>query len=549
MTSSESSDAITRASTLGQLLAARVATSPVAEALRFGDRSMTYRELELEARRMAGTLRRWGVEPGDRIALLLDNGLDAPVAWFAAAALEAVVVPIDTRLGARDLAWVLNHSGASVVVVGAGRRAQVHSVRTSVPGVRSVLERSDEAPGPWTRAALNDGFGPEMDSTASIGPEDADPQAPVAIQYTSGTTGFPKGCVLHHGYWLRLARTIQSLSGVTSRDVLITAQPQSYMDPTWNLVLGVLAGAPLVILPRFSASTFWADVSRAGATFFYCIGTMPLYLLKQPENPELDRGHDVRLVYCSGIPAVHHAEMERRWGCLWRETYGSTELGVVLAAHPEDEHTVGSGSMGRPVSGRDVAVEVQSDTPSGELLVRGPDTMLRYHEDESATESWTQQGWARTGDIVRKVDEGYALVGRTKDMIRRGGENISAAEVESVLNEHVGVRAAACIPVPDELRGEEVKAYVLPVAGVALSEAEIHAFVAARLARFKVPRYVEVVTDFPITQSGKIAKGDLRASRADHVTGAWDASQRSVGDAPELGRVADQGSNRDGTWI
>jgi len=500
-------------------LAARTNANPEAEALRFGGRSLTYAELWSRSRAMAQLLREHGVGVGDRVAVAVPNGLDAPIAWFAILLARAVVVPTNVTYGARDLAYVLSHSGASVVLTGPPQRPLVDATRPAAPGVRHVFTLADGALGPDA--------GKEGGSL--LGEIGHDPDEPVAIQYTSGTTGFPKGCVLHHGYWLRLARSVQRLAGLGPEDVLLTAQPQSYMDPTWNLVLGLLVGAPLVVLPRFSASSFWFDAAECGATFFYCIGTMPLYLLKQPASPRVDRGHRVRLVYCSGIPASHHEEMERRWGCAWRETYGSTELGLVLAAAPDDDASVGSGSMGHPVEGREVTIardreHARDPSGTGELLVRGPDAMLRYHNDPEATRAWHAGGWAHTGDVVRESERGFHLVGRTKDMIRRGGENISAAEVESVLVEHPAVRAAACIPVRDDLLGEEVKAYVQPCDGVSTSEADLHAFIAKRLAPFKVPRYIELVDTLPLTQSEKVAKAVLKASREDHVTGAWDAS-------------------------
>lgn len=510
--------AVRRARTLPALLIARAEATPDAEALRFEGRSLTYSELRSRSRAMAQRLREHGVGVGDRVGLLVPNGLDAPVAWFAILLARAVAVPMNVRYGARDLAYVLGQSGCSVVLAGPGQRPLVDSTRAAAPDVRHVLTLADATLGPGNGdpgAALLDEAQP-------------DPDEPVAIQYTSGTTGFPKGCVLHHGYWLRLARSVQGLAGLGREDVLLTAQPQSYMDPTWNLVLGLLVGAPLVVLPRFSASSFWSEAARCGATFFYCIGTMPLYLLEQPADRAVDRGHRVRLVYCSGIPPSRHREMERRWGCAWRETYGSTELGLVLAAAPDDDASVGSGSMGRPVEGREVMIRRDREhgpAGSGELLVRGPDTMLRYHDDPAATRAWHADGWAHTGDVVRASERGFSLVGRTKDMIRRGGENVSAAEVESVLVEHPAVRAAACIPVRDDLVGEEVKAYVQPSHGANPSEAELHAFVAERLAPFKVPRYIELVDSLPLTQSEKVAKAVLKASRDDHVNGAWDATR------------------------
>lgn len=494
--------------------------TPDAEALRFGAESLSFAAFRAAAHRLADVLRSEGVGRGERVAVMVPNGLDMPIAWFAIAKLRAIVVPVNVTYGERDLAHVLSHSGASVVLSGPEQRPGVVATSVSIPKVRSVLELTG---GEVAVGAGSTGIGGTQRGEAE-GPS-ATANEPVAIQYTSGTTGFPKGCVLHHGYWIRLARTFRDLAGLDSDDVLLTAQAQTYMDPTWNLVLSILVGGPLVVLPRFSASTFWADVGRSGATFFYCIGTMPLFLLAQPGDEELDRGHRVRLAYCSGIPPLRHEEMERRWGCRWRETYGTTELGVVLATGPADEASVGSGSMGGVVPGRDVMVRQGEayGNEVGELLVRGPDTMLHYHNDPEATAARQADDWVRTGDLVTESALGYSLVGRAKDMIRRAGENISAAEVEAVLVEHPAVRAAACIPVDDDLRGEEVKAYVQRIDDQAISEAELHAFVAERLAPFKVPRYIEFVGAFPLTQSEKIAKAELKASRPNHTQGSWDA--------------------------
>jgi acyl-CoA synthetase (AMP-forming)/AMP-acid ligase II len=512
------------ARTLPDLLSARARATPDAEVLRFESSSLTASELEAGALRIAGRLASVGVQGGDRIGILAPNGVEVPLAWLAVPFLRAVSVPMNPAWKEQELAYVLRHAGVSVVLAGPGQRSAVEAAAERVEGVRAVIELSEEL---WR------GGSPDA---ADVRASDAvEPDEAVTIQYTSGTTGFPKGCVLHHGYWLRLARTIADFTGLGRGDVLLTAQPQSYMDPSWNLVLALLLGVPLVVLRRFSASTFWQDASRHRATFFYCIGTMPLYMLERPANAAVDRGHSVRLVYCSGIPAGRHAEIENRWGCPWRETYGTTELGVVLATLPAEAETVGSGSMGTVVEHRAVRVVDADgrDVPSGtvgELLVQGPDLMRGYFGDPVATESWMPDGWARTGDQVIASGNGLRHVGRTKDMIRRAGENIAAAEVEAVLMQHPGVIAAACIPVPDDLRGEEVKAYVQRArddSGREPDERALHAFAAKHLARFKLPRYIEFVDSFPLTQSEKIAKAEVISSRADHRAGSWDSDHHS----------------------
>ncbi|HZD03529.1 MAG TPA: AMP-binding protein, partial [Longimicrobiales bacterium] len=483
------------------------------------------------------------------------NGLEFPVAWLAVARMGALVVPVNPGYGRSDLVHVLRDSGARLAIGGPDEIGRLHGALGECPALERVCFL---APGP-AGAAGRSGGGEVIASPSAVDPpgpgrsvdlgaasartrpfdplDDLAPPTPVTIQYTSGTTGFPKGCVLTHGYWLRLAATVQASIGLGPGDAALTAQPFHYMDPVWNLALAILAGIPLVILPRFSASTFWCSVKENDVTFFYCIGTMPLFLDQQPEDPAVERGHRVRLALCSGIPPRRHADFERRWGCPWRETYGTTELGVVLLVPPEDAASVGSGAMGGPVPEREVRVvgrEREEVLPGqmGELQVRGPDTMLGYWDAAAAAPRRHPAGaWKPTGDLVVRDARGYYHhVGRLNDMIRRGGENIAAVEVEAALCEHPAVRAVACTAVADELRGEEVKAYVELRPGTSPADvppAELAGFLRGRLAAFKVPRFWAYVEEFPLTPSHKIAKArlageaDPRAGAFDLATGRW----------------------------
>ncbi len=513
------------ARTVTELLDRRAARTPDAECLRFEGSSLSFAAARERARGLAASLGARGIASGDRVAIMLPNGLEFPVAWLGIPMLGAVVVPVHPGYRGADLAHVIRHSGARTALVGPEQLEAIDRVREECPDLLDVAvlgagDRPTSLEGPGTpRRAAAGSDQPSVQATA-----------PVTIQYTSGTTGLPKGCVLDHAYWLALARTMQRFAQLERGDVILTAQRQSYMDPSWNLVLGILAGVPLVVLPRFSASGFWRSVRENDVTFFYCIGTMPNYLMKQPADPT-DREHGVRLVYCSGIPPALHAAFEERWGCPWRETYGTTELGAVLVSPVEDEHAVGTGTMGRPVPGREVRLASPSggrakDGEPAELLVRGEGLMRGYHRDPEATAAWRAGGWAHTGDlVVEDPSGGYRLVGRMKDMIRRAGENVAAAEVEAVLVEHPSIRAAACVPVPDPLRGEEVKAYLqLAVEGGSdvPDPGAIRTFVSSRLAPFKVPRYIEFVDAFPLTASEKVAKAELFRSRPDHRAGSWD---------------------------
>jgi crotonobetaine/carnitine-CoA ligase len=312
-------------------------------------------------------------------------------------------------------------------------------------------------------------------------------------------------------------------------DVMLTCQPFSYIDPQWNVLAGLRSGAHLVVLDRFHPATFWAKVREYGVTYFYCLGMMPALLLRMPSDPR-DRDHAVRAIQCSAIPPTLHRELEERWGVPWYEAFGMTETGADLRVEPDDhDETVGTGCIGRPLAHRDVRIVDPADEPVergsvGEIVLRGIGLMDGYLGHEEATARAFRRGWFHTGDLGRMDEQGRVYyTGRLKDMIRRSGENISATEVEEVLLRHPAVRAAALVPVPDELRGEEAKAYVATDGTV--SAAELAAYCDERLAYFKVPRYWELRDELPMTASQRVAKGALPREAA----GAYDRTTRMSG--------------------
>lgn len=496
--------------TLTGLLAERARRSPDREFLRFGDASWTFAEIDAWTSRLAHRLIEVdGVQPGDRVAIMLPNIVHWPVVWLAALKSGAVAVPVNSSYKRADLAFLLRDSGARVVFTDherAGLLKEVADAETDLTGLRVVDVAADgSASFPATAPAVR----PTAGTLANL-------------QYTSGTTGFPKACMLTHDYWVRLGWTCAAVTGLGSDDVLLTAQPFSYMDPQWNTALALTIGAPLVVLPRFSASGFFADVRRHRATFFYVLGSMPTLLFKQPPHPD-DLDNRLRLVLCSGIPVGIHARLEERWGAPWREIYGMTETGVDLFGSVEDASSVGSGSLGLPVPTKRVrVVDPQGvdlpDGEPGELIVSGRPMMLGYWNRPEDTARVLRDGWLHTGDVVvRRPEGGVHLVGRIKDMVRRGGENIASAEVEAALERDEEVMAAAVVAEPDETFGEEVKAFVQLAAGVRADRTTAARLVdraGRQLARFKVPRYVEFVAGFPRTPSERVSKPALKARAA-----------------------------------
>ncbi|MFE3960731.1 class I adenylate-forming enzyme family protein [Nocardia sp. NPDC059091] len=514
--------------TLVDLLTACAERTPDAEFLRFGEDSWTFTEVDGWTSRLAHSLiEDFGIQVGDRVAIMLPNIVQWPVVWLAALKAGAVVVPVNSSYQRADLTYVLRDSGARVVFSEGEKLALLEEV-VAASGDLATLRIVDAV---THRAHDHPTVAPDVRMTGDN---------LANLQYTSGTTGFPKACMLTHDYWVRIGWVCAAGTGLGADDVLLTAQPFSYIDPQWNTALALTIGAPLVVLPRFSASGFIADVRRHRATFCYVLGAMPTLLEKQPPSPD-DLDNDLRLVLCSAIPTGSHRRLEERWGAPWREVYGMTESGLDLLSFADDTADVGSGNLGRPVPNKqfrvvDAAGADVADGEPGELIIAGKPMMLGYWNRAEDTERTIRDGWLHTGDVVIRDGAGaFRLVGRIKDMVRRGGENVASAEVEGVLERLDDVVGAAVVGVPDDLLGEEVKAFVQLAAGVAADASTAERIIEharRELARFKVPRYLEFVADFPRTPSARVAKPRLKARAAEQPGVTYDLGgrRRPVGD-------------------
>ncbi|TNC28216.1 AMP-binding protein [Amycolatopsis alkalitolerans] len=458
---------------------------------------LTFAEVERQSSRYALALLELGLEPGQRVAVMLRNQPEFPLLWLALAKIAAVLVPVNVSYRELDATHVLRHSGARFAV--------------AAPEFAELLDRI--APDTALERVLSPGeLCAESIAAARF---EVSGELPANIQYTSGTTGAPKGCVLPHRYWLTLARgLVAGFPAISDEDRILTAQPFHYIDPQWNVALGLASGATLVVLDRFHPSSFWTKIREHEITWFYCLGLMPALLLRQPESPA-DRAHGVRAVSASAIPRDLHAQLEARWGVPWFEAFGMTETGGdIRMSEADHDELVGTGCLGRPTRDREAMIVGEDGRPlprgeTGELVLRGIGLMHGYHEDPEATARAFRGGWFHTGDLATMDHEGQIFyVGRMKDMIRRSGENISADEVERALLLHPAVKLAAVLAVPDELRGEEVKAFIV-LADNATPD-ELAEFCATKLAYFKVPRYWSIAESLPLTPSERVAKGELR---------------------------------------
>jgi crotonobetaine/carnitine-CoA ligase len=351
------------------------------------------------------------------------------------------------------------------------------------------------------------------------------------VYYTSGTTGPPKGCMVDHEYWLRFADLVLDTYGVTQSDRFLCCLQFFYNDPPWQLLVSLKAGTALVVMRRFSVSRYWNVVRANAVTILFGIASTASLLLKAPDDG-LDRAHNVRLAIQIGIPAGLHRDLVDRWGIPWVEGYGLTETGLVVAMPPSlADEMVGSGSIGRPCDGVELQVvdaegAVVPPGEPGEMVLRAPGLMRGYLNRPEATDELFAGGWLHTGDLGTCDSEGFLYFrGRIKDIIRRSGENIAAAEVENVIRSHPSVLEVAAVPASDDLRGEEVKVHVLLSPGESsesVTPADIVAFCTERLARYKVPRFIEYRSvDFERTPSMRVRKQDLDRTAGDPER-VWD---------------------------
>jgi len=482
---------------------------------------LSFRQLDEYVNRFANALRDEGICKGEHIAVMLPNCPEFPLTWLALAKLGAVMVPINIRYQAADLEYVLNDSDASAMVIATEFASVFRQVWSNVPKIRKV----------FTVGQGESDLGPSLNELAKHVPTgilsaNTSLDTLINIQYTSGTTGFPKGCILTHEYWLTLGK--MASESMREDDVFLCVTPFYYMDPQWELIMCLNIGCTMVLTRRYSPSNYMALVHKYEATVSWA--SMASWIYKQPESL-LDKAHRLRFVFIGAFPPHLHRPFEERFNLRAREAYGMTEIGTGMFVPLEDSRMTGSGSVGKPPPFREVRIvdEAGTDVPTGqvgELLIKGPGMFKGYYKKAKETAEAFDGEWFHTGDLFRQDERGYYyIVGRKKDMIRRSGDNISAVEIENLLTSHPKILSAAVFPVPDENRGEEVKAYIIPAYGETpetIPPEEIISFCLERIAEFKVPRYIEYTTEFPRTPSGKAQKHLLIAEKKDLTTGCYD---------------------------
>jgi acyl-CoA synthetase (AMP-forming)/AMP-acid ligase II len=490
-------------------------------------RSATYAQARMQMHRVAAGLHGLGVRDGSRVGIMLGNVPEFPITWLALARLGAVSVPLNPSYTPREVQFIADDTEMTHVVVDAStwqRLRQVEGGSPLLPGCLVIAVNGVPADG----APFEDLMGADPAAAPSVAPG---PAALLTIQFTSGTTGLPKGCLLTHEYWISLGRAFAALTGNPQR--VLADYPFFYMQNQGYLMTAMASGGRIVVTHGLSLRSFLGWLHDFDIEMAWVSGA----LLQLPPSPA-DRDHHVRLAPTDEIDVAEHAELEARFGMRVREWYASTEAGMGTLVPWEDDDRVGSGSIGVEAPFRETRVvnsSLQDVAPGviGELCLRGPGMMLGYHNrPEANAELFLEGGWFRTGDLCRKDSDGYHyFAGRLKDMVRRSGENIAAQEVEDVLRHIPAVADVAVIGVPEPGRGQEVMAFLVLNSGGKATAADVWEWCRARLAPFKTPRYLCFVAELPRTASGKVAKAELKSRVAGAMSGVFDRTQPDKGAA------------------
>jgi long-chain acyl-CoA synthetase len=507
---------------LQQILARAVRFYPERTAVVCGTTQLTYRSLADRVQRLCGALQGLGITKGDRLAILMYNCHRYFELYYATPNMGTLAVPLNIRLAAGEIAYILRDSGSNTLFVGPEFLPLVAEIRKHLPDLRHCIFTGDGPPpeGFQSYEQLLDA------ATADFSPTPVVPEDLAALFYTSGTTGHPKGVMLSHANLLANAHHILAGMHWQEEEVYLHACPMFHIadGPTSHFITWL--GGTHVIIPTFKPDLALEVMEREGVTATLLIPTMINFLIHHPDVRTRDL-HTLRSIAYGGAPMP--AELARQamqtLPSAFTHLYGLTEAAPLLTRLPPQEHVADGPpekvrrllSCGRELIGVQVRVvnergqDVKPDEV-GEIIAKGPNIMVGYWHKPQETAEALRDGWLYTGDLATVDAEGFIyIVDRKKDMIITGGENVFSTEVENVLYTHPAILEAAAVGVPDATWGEAIKAIVVLKPGMQASAEEIMAHCRSHVAHFKVPRSVDFYEGaLPKSGSGKILKRELR---------------------------------------
>ncbi|MDE5444345.1 AMP-binding protein [Bradyrhizobium sp. CSA207] len=502
-------------SRIGDALRWHATYTPEKVAIISSEGEQTYARLWSRVRRLADSLTGIGVQPGDRVAVVMQNSSRYLELYQAAALLGVTVVPLNFRFVASEVEYVVNHSGASALVFDSQFIPMVQSLRDELltVGKKYIVSDGPEGVGSYSYEDL-------VQSGREVEPEvPADLSTCYFQGYTSGTTGFPKGCVNPHREFADCLRRIATVYGITSDDREFVAAPLFHEAPALFALLQLFRGGTVIVSSDSTPANVFGMIDRNRATWAFMVPTMWASMVASEEIDRFDLG-SLRMVISGGSPLLTHTKealIKRLPNAGLNEFYGGTEVGLVTNLGPADQLRKVR-SVGRPVIGMFVELRDENGHPVpqgevGEIHIGGATLIREYFNNPQATASARSGSFFTLGDMGRFDEEGFLyIVDRKKDMIISGGENIYPNDIEDILYKHPAVNMAAVVGAPDPKWGEIVVAAVTLRPGQTVSESDLIAHCKASLSSFKVPKKIDFRDELPMSSFGKILRRDVRKS-------------------------------------
>lgn len=490
--------------TLPELLRQRAKEAPDKPFLFFKDQVWTRKELDLASDALAQKLRDLKIKTGERAALILPNGPEFIVHFFGILKAGGIAVPINTALKEDEISFILKDSGASVLLIGSEHKASLNPFQ-NIPTLKTVLsvpigEKKDF----WLKLVPAPNFSLPDSAT---------------LIYTSGTTGFPKGAELTHRNYLFDVEKFVAATQMNESDRFLCFLPLFHVNAQVVTLLSPLyCGGAMVLMDKFSPKEFFETLSFRQATAFSGVPSVYSVLLGIPESANYDLS-SLRFCICGAapMPVEIFERFEKKFNAYILEGYGLSEGTCVSSINPPPPQKRKIGSIGLSLKNQEMKILDANgrELPrgeTGEIAVKGENVMKGYWNNPEATLKTIRNGWLYTGDLGYQDQDGFFfIVGRSKEMIIRGGENIYPKEVEEALYRHPAILEAAVIGLPNERWGEEVAAFVVLKEGQGLNAKDIREFIKDKIADYKIPRRIEIVRSLPKTATGKIQKLKLRA--------------------------------------
>ncbi len=485
------------------------------------DRKMSYAEMASAARRVANVLKAKGIGKGDKVALMIPNTPHFPVIYYGILHTGATVVPVNVLYKHYEIEHYLRDSEATAFFAFKMFEEEARTAFQNVPGCKHFVV---VGPMDWLdKPEVGENFmhllmaaDTEFDTVQTM-PDDT-----AVLLYTSGTTGAPKAAELtHFNMFFNAYYCAREITKAKPGDVALVTLPLFHsFGQTCLMNACIIGGATMTMLPRFETEKAMQIIARDKVNLIALVPTMYFFILNTENWKDYDFS-SVRVAVSGGaaLPGDVHRRFQERYGLCILEGYGLSETSPVASFTLEGEE-VRVGSIGKPIWGVEMAVmrddgTLAEDEEVGEIVIRGHNIMKGYYNRPEATREAIVNGWFHSGDMGRRDKDGYYyIVDRKKDLIIRGGMNIYPREIEEVLYQHPKVLEAAVVGIPDPSRGEEVKVYVSPKEGAKLTPDEIVAFLQERMAKYKWPKVVEVMSELPKGPTGKILKRELKEMAA-----------------------------------